>query len=172
MTIQYSTTFITGFALGVALLLIVGIVTERDIRHMGTSNGGTTASDDANLSDEEAMAGVNTTVATITVKEQMPGGTVSVEYVEISEDGWVVVHETEAGHVLNALGAARLDVGTHDDVLIELLRETNPGGTYAIILYTDNGNKEFEIRGDLPMIDVEGNPVMQSFRTYGGAAGR
>jgi hypothetical protein len=63
-----------------------------------------------------------------------------------------------------------VDGGAHTDVSVELLRATEPGGSYAVILYTDNGNKEFEIRGDLPVIDTVGNPVMQSFRTYGGSA--
>jgi DNA-binding beta-propeller fold protein YncE len=168
---QYGTPFMIGFVFGVAFLFVFGVVTERDIRYMGFRGEDVVVFNDVDLSDEKVQD-INTATALVTVTDQMPGGAVSVERVEINEDGWVVVHETEAGHVLNALGAARLDAGTHESVRVDLLRETNPGGTYAIILYTDNGNKEFEIRGDLPMIDAEGNPVMQSFRTYGGAAGR
>ena len=85
--------------------------------------------------------------------------------------GWAVVHEVENGHVLNALGATRLDSGAHSDVQVELLRGTEPGGRYAVILYSDNGDKQFEVHADLTVIDTAGNPVMQSFRTFGGAAG-
>lgn len=173
MTAPYSSsTFLAGFAVGVFILFVIGIVTERDIRYMGnrTVSGDANATEqDANAKDEE-IGLIKGMAATLAVRDQSAGATASVEQVEMSVAGWAVVHEIEGGHVLNALGASRLDAGKHENVTVELLRATEPGGSYAVILYTDNGSKEFEIRGDLPVINIAGNPVMKSFRAFGGSA--
>jgi hypothetical protein len=167
-----SSTFLIGFAVGVVVLFLVGVVSGRDIRYIGENNNN---QDTVVLDDLSNVVNIEDDVvatSTVSVSDQMPGDTVHIDQVVLGMDGWAVIHEVEEGRVLNALGATRLDSGNHSDVLVDLLRETNPGGTYVVILYSDNGNKEFEIRADLPVIDTEGNPVMQSFRTYGGAAGR
>ncbi|MBI2048425.1 MAG: hypothetical protein HYT30_00660 [Parcubacteria group bacterium] len=162
-----SPTFFAGFAAGVFLLFVLGVATERDIRYIGTSAPRANTEIDESAADH--VAGMK---AALMVGDQESGSTVRVVSAEFAVPGWIVVHETQGGHVLNALGAARVDSGIHTDAVVELLRGTEPGGSYAVILYSDNGNKEFEIRGDLPIIDTEGNPVMKTFRTYGGAAGQ
>lgn len=164
-----SSTFLAGFAAGVLVLFVIGIVTERDIRYMGNRTAADTVEQDGAATDEE-VGQITGMAAALAVRDQSAGATTTVEQVEMSVPGWAVVHEIEGGHVLNALGATRLDAGKHENVSVELLRATEPGGSYAVILYTDNGNKEFEIRGDLPVIDISGNPVMKSFRTFGGSA--
>ena len=161
-----------GFAAGIILFFAGGVLTDSDVRYMGTLRSNPQNSDESAIKAEEEMVPqVGTDFATIVIDTQTPGITVLVEHVELNTAGWVVVHEIDSGHVLNALGAQRLDSGNHEGVVIELLRATDPGREYAIVLYSDNGNKEFEVRGDLPMIDVKGNPLMKAFRTYGGGAG-
>ena len=157
-----------GFIAGVALILVLGIANERDIRYIGVQHN--TEDTQQNKIDESVADHAAGMRAGLAVVDQASGMSVQVGNVEFAVPGWVVVHETEGGHVLNALGAARLDAGSYTGVIVELLRTTEPGGSYAVILYSDNGNKEFEIRGDLPIIDIEGNPVMKTFHTYGGAA--
>jgi len=167
-----SSTFLVGFVAGVFILFTIGIVTERDIRYMGNRSAQDPADateQEGTMSDDEAGA-LNGMSAVLVVGDQSAGMMASVRSVEMNVPGWAVIHEIEGGHVLNALGASRLDAGLQEDVAIELLRAMEPGGSYAVILYTDNGNKEFEIRGDLPVIDMAGNPVMKTFRTFGGAA--
>jgi len=169
MNASYSSTFLVGFTAGVLFLFVVGVVSKHDIRYMGQDAHVDNATD-VDL-DAELVGKLDGMQATLAVIDQNAGATVSVARVEMSVAGWAVVHEVENGHVLNALGATRLDSGAHSDVQVELLRGTEPGGRYAVILYSDNGDKQFEVHADLPVIDTAGNPVMQSFRTFGGAAG-
>lgn len=156
----------------ILILFFVGIMTSRDIRHMGAQRESIPEKAEAphETNNEDAVPKTGTDVATISMKTQTAAMSVLVDRVALNTSGWIVVHEVEGGHVLNALGAKRLDAGEHAGVLIELLRATEPGRAYAIILYSDNGNKEFEVRGDLPMIDKSGDPLMETFRTFGGGA--
>ncbi len=103
--------------------------------------------------------------AAIHVNSQAPTSSVIVSSASLAVSGWLVVHELADGHVGNALGAARRDPGTYTDVTIELLRPTDAKTAYMLVLYRDNGNKEFEIRGDIPIVDQKGDPVMQRFET-------
>lgn len=168
---QYGSSFAIGFAIAILALFVTGVFTGRDIRHMGTSRAEPVEIEESeNDPDETAVPKTGTDAATLSVAAQTAGMEARVAKVMLKTAGWVVVHEIDGGHVLNALGARRLDVGTHTNVAVELLRTTDPGHDYAVILYADNGNKEFEIRGDLPLIDSSGNPLMQIFRTYGGGA--
>lgn len=100
-----------------------------------------------------------------TVLTQPSGSQVIVQNVALEVPGWLVIHEVTDGLIGNALGAARRDAGSHDNVSIDLLRETMPGQTYALILYRDNGNKTFEIHGDMPMVDTSGVPLVTTFET-------
>lgn len=167
---RYGSSFAIGFVVGVLTLFTIGIVTVRDVRYMSAGREDTSSKlgqlkEDAK--ETPGTAAVNeSNKATLVVTTQTAGGHVSIEHVSLDAAGWAVVHEIEGGHILNALGAARLDIGDHQNVPVELLRGTTPDKEYAVVLYVDNGNKEFELRGDLPMIDKEGNPIMQSFRTY------
>ena len=103
--------------------------------------------------------------AAVQVNTQAPTSSVMVSSVALAVSGWLVVHELTDGHVGNALGAARRDAGTYADVSIELLRPTEAKTPYMLVLYRDNGNKEFDIRGDIPIVDQKGDPVMQRFKT-------
>ena len=163
-----------GFGAVVLVLFLLGLFTARDIRHMGAHRSDVPSPlfEDSTLGEEQDrnMPQTGTDSGTLTVVTQTPGLEARVQRMSASRAGWVVVHEVEGGHVVNALGARRIDAGVHEDVAIELLRATEPGREYAVILYADNGNREFEVRGDLPMIDTKGNPLMQTFRTFGGGA--
>jgi len=63
----------------------------------------------------------------------------------------------------NALGAVRRDSGVSADVLVRLLRATVSGGTYAVVLYNDNGDRQFNLSQDFPLKDAEGKYVMSTF---------
>ncbi len=103
--------------------------------------------------------------AALSIRAQPATTSVVVQSVSLGVPGWLVVHELTDGHVANALGAARRDAGTHTDAAIELLRPTESRTPYMLVLYRDNGNKEFDLRGDIPIVDGNGDPVMQRFET-------
>lgn len=89
------------------------------------------------------------------VGAQSAGSVVSVSRVNVPPPGvWVVVGEIREGMVWRALGAARVR-DTTNDVRIDLLRPTVPGEEYAVLLYRDDGDEVFELRGDSAYIDYE-----------------
>jgi len=108
--------------------------------------------------------------AGFTVEMQLAGDTAVIKDVVMPESGWVVVHEVVEGVVANALGATRLDAGEYDMVIVELLRPSIPESAYIVSLYSDNGNREFEIHMDTPIIGSDGNAIFKTFETASGSA--
>lgn len=101
----------------------------------------------------------------ITVLDQLAGDRVLIDTVELSVSGWVVVHEDLEGSFGNALGAARFDTGQHKRGYVKLLRNTVPDTLYYVILYQDNGDKQFSLSDDIPLTDLANNPIGATFRT-------
>jgi len=108
--------------------------------------------------------------ASLVVENQLAGESVMVKNVKMPQAGWVVVHEVLDGFVANALGATRIDAGEYDLVIIELLRPSIPQSKYVVTLYADDGNRQFEINADSPMIDSTGNAIFEEFQTASGSA--
>lgn len=101
----------------------------------------------------------------IFVSAQDAGATVALRELTLAVPGWAVVHEENNGFIGNALGAARKDAGTHTDITISLLRTTEPQKRYWVVLYSDNGDRLFNLHDDFPLRDASDNPVMSSFTT-------
>lgn len=80
----------------------------------------------------------------------------------LNEAGWVVVHEDRAGEPGNILGAQWLPAGTHAGE-VTLLRNTETGKTYHVILYADDGDREFEVHGEAKLVVEGGNPISTTF---------
>jgi hypothetical protein len=108
--------------------------------------------------------------ASFKVENQLAGESVFVKEVKMPQAGWVVVHEVLDGFVANALGATRIDAGEYDVVVVELLRPSIPESDYVVTLYADDGNKQFEINSDSPMIDTKGDAIFKEFETASGSA--
>lgn len=85
---------------------------------------------------------------TIAVSSQPAGNTVTVQSAVLSKDGWVAVRENIGGEMGSVLGAAWFPKGTATNVTIELLRNTAPGKTYFVTIFTDNGDKKFSSKTD------------------------
>ena len=98
---------------------------------------------------------------TIAVNDQPAGLKVDISSVTLSNSGWAVVHESVGGKPGNILGAQRFDAGTYDGS-IELLRNTEEGSMYYVMLHKDDGDKEFDHKNDLPILS-DGKPVMTTF---------
>jgi len=108
--------------------------------------------------------------AVITAEMQLAGDVVVVKEVTMPQSGWVVVHEVIDGSVANALGASRVDEGQYDLVTVELLRPTIPENTYVVTLYSDDGDKQFEIGMDTPIVGEDGKAIFREFQTASGSA--
>ncbi|PIT91424.1 hypothetical protein COU17_00330 [Candidatus Kaiserbacteria bacterium CG10_big_fil_rev_8_21_14_0_10_49_17] len=110
-------------------------------------------------------APVLTSNSAIAVSNQPAGMSVTVRKVELQETGWVVIHEGSDNQIGNALGAARLEAGVHENVVVELLRGTTANALYFAVIYQDNGDREFSLDTDFPALGAGGAPLMSAFRT-------
>lgn len=154
---KYASFALLGFVIGALVMFVAGkAFAPSEVEHTATTTPETVAIGDGTVIVPEGI---------LTVALQSAGAQVVVTNVTLPEDGWLVVHEITDAHVGNALGAARRDAGFYDVVSIELLRNTLPQTEYAVVVYADNGNKIFEIKTDLPVINSTGDPVMSTFRT-------
>lgn len=96
------------------------------------------------------------TSTSVVVKNQPAGRAVAVERLELTSSSWIAVRETEAGFPTRILGAVLRDKGAHADVLVDLLRGTEPDRTYLISLYVDNGDAVFDSKVDVLGEEGEG----------------
>jgi hypothetical protein len=105
--------------------------------------------------------------ASVSVKDQSASDTVKLDSVTFgASGGWAVVHEMEGEFLGRALGARRFDVGTVVGE-VPLLRNTVAGKLYQVVLYADNGDKEFSLVNDKPFV-VDDKMVGASFTATGG----
>lgn len=106
----------------------------------------------------------------ILVTDQSEGVRVSLSSVVLKEGGWAVIHEDDNGAPGRILGAQLLAAGKWTDSTVELLRGTLAGQTYYAMLHSDNGDRAFDPKKDLPITDDEGNPVVMEFKANASAA--
>lgn len=81
-----------------------------------------------------------------------------------SKEGWIVVHEDVNGELGSALGAARYntEVGL-TPTSVELLRGTMSGKTYHVVYYTEDGDRMFDLKMDMPMMKDDGGVLQATF---------
>lgn len=101
----------------------------------------------------------------IFVDEQPAGKTVIASEVYLEEEGWVAVREITNGEMGNILGAARVDAGVHRAVAVPLLRNTQEDMTYALVIYQDDGDQEFDLNFD-SLVVRDAEPVSATFEAY------
>jgi hypothetical protein len=94
----------------------------------------------------------------VDVPNQPAGASVAVRSVTLVKMGWVAVRDNEG----RILGAARFDEGTHSGV-VELLRNTVAGSSYQVLLYVDDGNKEFDLHADILVSEADGRVAGTTF---------
>ncbi|PIR82220.1 hypothetical protein COU20_03625 [Candidatus Kaiserbacteria bacterium CG10_big_fil_rev_8_21_14_0_10_59_10] len=91
----------------------------------------------------------------IAVSDQLAGRSVTVQSVTLTETGWIAVRERAVeGRPGNVLGAARRDAGVYEEVSVTLLRATEAGGSYEVVVYRDDGDRVFDMKKDTPLEDT------------------
>lgn len=88
----------------------------------------------------------------VSVENQAAGSSVVITSMHLTRESWVAVRDA-AGWVL---GAARFAPGTTSGT-VRLLRETEAGQNYAVIIYIDNGNRIFDIYEDAVVEGINEN---------------
>ena len=91
---------------------------------------------------------------------------VTVANVTLAADGWVVIHDDNAGAPGAILGQTFVAAGTATDVVVELSAPATDGATYWAMLHTDSPADATFTFGtasdDLPVTDFFGTVVMDS----------
>lgn len=101
----------------------------------------------------------------VSVADQPSGENVVIESITVPASGiWVAVREANGNDLGNVLGAARV-VGPHDSVIISLLRSTEPGRSYAVQLYRDDNNEDFDPAVNSVYVDFETGARVVAFFT-------
>lgn len=98
------------------------------------------------------------------VADQKPGSSVIIAEVNLSEGGFVNIHEDVKGNAGASIGTSGyLSAGTHHNVVIELKRQTREGEKLHAMLHKDNGDKIFREAVDLPVMDEDGDAADTRF---------
>ena len=121
--------------------------------------------------DQDTLAGDNlenpsTNVGnenTITIGDQPAGMRVVFDSASFSTSVWVAVREDIDGELGSILGARRFDAGTYTDAEIELLRNTLEESKYHVVMYKDDGDREFDHKKDTLITRLDGTPVTYEF---------
>jgi len=174
-------TFVAGFVVGTVVLYSWGQIFNKDtdmkmvatVADKVTEIGDGLEGEMAVQADGVQIVAQDTKVSTaqqvseaITIGGQPAGSSVVVKSIDLkagANGGWVVIHEVKSGVIANALGAVRRDSGVSTDVEVRLLRGTVAGGTYAVVLYSDNGDRQFSMSTDFPLKDAQGQYIMSTF---------
>lgn len=110
---------------------------------------------------------VSTSSTHISVSNQSAGLTVSVDEVTVDQNVWVAVYEDRSGQPGNILGAKWIPAGTFSGD-VSLLRGTDPGNTYYVILHKATGDHEFDHTEDVPLKTEGGSFIQTQFETTEG----
>jgi len=161
-------TFLAGLVVGILSIYLWGQISDSRADTAVLDMHTVDSTNKTQKNDESADAtkkGAVQSYGDIQVVDQVSGGTVQVANVNMPKLGWVVVHEIRDGIIYNALGASLRDAGEHSDIAVYLLRHIVPGAEYAVVLYEDDGDRQFSMASDAPIIDADGGFVMSKFKT-------
>lgn len=99
----------------------------------------------------------------VTVKDQPAGSSVTVASATLPQLGWIAVRDASG----RTLGAGRFSAGTVTNAEVPLLRATEAGQRYQVLLYVDDGDKEFDLHKDTLVTNSDGSVAGATFTTLG-----
>jgi len=165
--------FIAGLLIGGLLVWVFG-GTPNDVTAPEEIDGGVTqtdtASDVAKEETNETPAEAAVEEATLTVgsgavkvSAQSAGNSVSLESATFPvEEGWVAVRSYSNGQLGSILGAARF---SKEQGLIPnevpLLAPTTAGREYAVVFFSEDGDREFNLANDVQVGGIAGTFTAQ-----------
>lgn len=140
-------------------LIIIGVMVSKN-------NSGDSMIDDTVMTD--TSGGSINDVNRIVMSDQYPGNVVYISSVQFAKDGWVVIHKDESGKPGAVIGSMYFAKGINPGK-ITLTSSTVEGGIYYAMLYSDDGDKVFDVTKDLPIKDSKGNIITKLFRASASA---
>lgn len=95
----------------------------------------------------------------IDVADQAAGMNVTVASATIVQTGWVAVRDSNG----RTLGAGRFEAGRHENAQVPLLRSTEAGQSYQVLIYVDDGDRTFDLRKDILVTKSDGAVAGDTF---------
>lgn len=125
------------------------------------------SSSSSGIMDDNMSSGSSSPAPTMTgsgeavsVASQAAGVNVTVSSLTLAQPGWVAVRDSSG----RTLGAAWFDAGTHTGVSVPLLRSTEAGQSYQVLLYADSGNDhQFDLHSDVLITNSDGSVAGTTF---------
>ena len=109
-----------------------------------------------------AYVPIDVEYGTIHVEDQDDIDVVTLD-VELSEAGWITIHESMSNAPAAIVGTSNyLEAGVHEDLQISIADQMKPGFLYITLMHVDNGDKVYVTNDDLPA-RVDGEVVRPSF---------
>lgn len=87
------------------------------------------------------------------VADQAPGMSVKVASANLVQTGWIAVRDSNG----RTLGAGRFEAGAHQGVEVPLLRGTEAGQSYQVLIYVDDGDRVFDLHKDILVTRSDGS---------------
>ena len=143
----------------VAAVVILGGWWVMTSQSSSTSNGGEEMTEDKTPGTGsvpiDASSGPSTTSdsESVSVSNQAAGTSIMLSSVTFSETGWVAVRDDRGW----TLGAKRFDAGTQSNIAVTLLRATEAGQRYQVLLYIDDGDRLFDVKKEILVTRSDGS---------------
>lgn len=159
--------FIAGLLIGGLLMWVFVTPNKNTMTDDGADGANSNKSENAGESKtgtktqtSNALSGSNTStkpsqggVGDVTVADQ-PAGTVVVlsSVMFPNDEGWIGVRDYDNGQLSGLLGVARFSAEQGlIPTQIELLRSTSAGSDYAVVFYSESGDREFSLADDVQL---------------------
>lgn len=123
---------------------------------------------DADTNSENDAEPVVVSGVTLVVGDQNFGDTVFVDNITLDRTSWIVVYEDNQGTAGSILGAQLYDTGAYEEIEVSLLRGTTPEAKYYVKIHADDGDRQFDFRRDVAVVDGDGVEVVANFMTGSG----
>ena len=95
----------------------------------------------------------------MTVADQPAGSVVKIASLTLSQLGWVAIRDSKGW----VLGAGRFEAGTSSNVEVVLLRNTVAGEKYQVLLYSDDGDKQYDLHKDSLVMNADASVAGATF---------
>jgi hypothetical protein len=151
------TTNKTNWIIGGVVIVVIAVVgwwlfTKSPVQEVeeattGTVTG-TTSNTNTGVSTSSELPTVSVSVGEeVTVEDQPAGDSVRVAEAKLSRVSWVAVRDD-----MRIYGAAKVTPpvggGTMQDITVPLLRNTEAGKMYKVVVYADDGDNAFDFKKD------------------------
>ena len=162
--------FVAGLLIGGLLVWVFGSSPEKEVSIQNDTETVQTAEESATVeevdtpgtvptpSTAEEKPELQTGDGAIEISDQAAGSVVKLESAVFpTDEGWVAVRSYPNGQLGSILGAARYskEQGLIPEQ-IQLLAPTTAGRQYAVVFFTENGDRQFNLASDVQIGDVFG----------------